>query len=78
MFTWSQSGLLDFLAYSGVLITITENLTVLYMLAMLPWCILRKVVGQTISAAVFGGIAMLAIILMLNSKIIDFARFSVL
>jgi hypothetical protein len=48
------------------------------MLAMLPWCILRKVVGQTISAAVFGGIAMLAIILMLNSKIIDFARFSVL
>jgi hypothetical protein len=53
-FKWSHSGLTEFLAFSGVLFTISENLVFLYYCTMAPFWVARNLINKTISASVVG------------------------
>jgi hypothetical protein len=48
--------LVEFLALSGVLFTISENVVAIYYVIMAPFWILREIMNKTLTAAIFGAI----------------------
>lgn len=62
-FEWSKSTCFtEFLAFSGVLFTIAENLTVVGYILYTPFWLLEKIIGRTLSNMLFGG--MLVVLVM--------------
>lgn len=73
-FAWSSSAFQDFLAFSAVLFTIAENFVVVGMVLYAPFWFLERIIGKTLSAALFGGMVMLIIMHGVNHLPVDFVE----
>ncbi len=56
MLAWSNQLLLEFLALSGVLFTISENMVAVYYAVMAPYWIAKDLLSKTFSAVIFGAV----------------------